>query len=53
MPAIATEFLLHKAEDQRHSITWELLEMQDLGPHPRPETVFPQDLQVIHVHDTS
>ena len=35
MPAVAAEFLLHKTEDQQYSITWELVEMQDLGPHPR------------------
>ncbi|CAM9522045.1 unnamed protein product [Rangifer tarandus platyrhynchus] len=52
MPAIIAESLLLKTEDQQPSITWELVETQPLGPHPRPETVFSQDLQVIHVHDT-
>ena len=45
------------AEGQQHSITWELVEMQDLGPHPRwgfpPQKLFSQDLQVIRVHHTS
>ena len=35
MPAVDAEFLLHKTEDQQYSITWELVEMQDPGPHPR------------------